>query len=224
MVLGSGSGAVQIDRACAGYLVEMNAPVLMDLGPGTLRNLARTGLDRRTIAAVLISHLHVDHYADLLPFLFEQSFAPRGPLTVYGPPGTAVAVDHLVSSSPSLSAPWLTVTEVRGPFDVAGARVTPFEVVHSKRLTSLAYRIERHGVLAYSGDSEPCDALVEACRGADLALIEATGPQPRPKHMTDVQARDVARRAGVRRLVLTHLGPDWAGRPPAEAAADLLQF
>jgi ribonuclease BN (tRNA processing enzyme) len=136
-------------------------------------------------------------------------------------------VEHLRASTVSLSdLPFaLTVTEVRGPFDLCGARVTPFEVKHSRRLTALAYRIEYRGrVLATSGDSEPCDALVEACRDADAAILDATAPDPMPAHMSGAQAAEVARRAGVKRPVFSHLGPAWAGRLPDGAAADLMKL
>ena len=240
-ILGSGNSTPQPNRASAGYRVELEAPILLDFGTGTFRNLARLDAPMDSIAAILISHLHVDHYADLLSYLFHQTCRadPRGPLEIFGPPGTASAVDHLRQSSPSLHELRfrLRVTEVhQDPFEVAGARVTPHEVVHSQRLTALAYRIDRGGrVLTYSGDSTACDALVTACRGADLAVLEATYPSDRthPIHMNAEQACGVARAAGVRSLVLSHLDPAWDGRDvqvecagrfdgPLVAASDLL--
>lgn len=194
---------------------------MLDFGTGTFRTLARWG-DPDAVSAVLLSHLHVDHYADLLPYLFSQN-KREAPLCVFGPPETAAAVEHLRLSSPSLrELPFeLRVTEVRGPFDVAGARVAPFEVEHSKRLTALAYRIEYGGrVLAYSGDSAACGALEAACRGADTAILEATSPEPIPTHMTADEATALAERAGVGRLVLSHLGPGWAGASDPRFAFD----
>lgn len=221
-VLGSGNADPQPERASAGYLVQLDAPVMLDIGTGTFRNLRR----HADISAILISHLHVDHYADLLPYLFSQN-KRESPLAIFGPPETAAAVEHLRLSCPSLRelSFELRVTEVRGAFDVAGARVVPFEVEHSKRLTALAYRIEYAGrVLAYSGDSTACPALEAACRGADLAILEATSPEPLPTHMTAEEAAALAARAGVGRLVLSHLGPAWEGRSDPRFAFDGLRL
>jgi ribonuclease BN (tRNA processing enzyme) len=209
--------------------VDLEPPVLLDFGSGTLHRLARLGGPLDRIGAVLVSHLHPDHYADLLGYLHSQLRLEegRGPLRIYGPPGIAEAVDHLRASTPSLAElPFeLRVTTVhREPFEVAGARVTPFEVVHSKRLTALGYRLAVGGrVLVYSGDSTVCPALERGCAGADGAILEATFPPGRahPSHMDGAEACALAGRAGVRRLLLSHLSPAWGMADPAAACAGL---
>ena len=66
-VLGSGNSEHHADRACSGFLLETPEPILLDLGPGTWHNLAKTGMDPGRIGLVLVSHLHVDHISDLVP-------------------------------------------------------------------------------------------------------------------------------------------------------------
>lgn len=230
-VLGSGNAIPQPGRASAGYLVEAEAPVVMDLGAGALQNLARTGTAPEAVAAVVISHLHADHVADLLPFLHAQARLKQGrpPLTIVGPPGLAETVAHLRAATPSTrELPFeVRVREVRAePVELCGALWRPAEVIHSPSLTALAWRVERGGrVLVYSGDSTDCPALEEACRGAHLAILDATFPPgvPHPSHMNGGQAAALASRARVGRAVLSHLDASWAGvAAPAELARDLL--
>ena len=101
-VLGSANAIPQPDRASAGYLLQLDAPVLLDFGTGTLRNLIQTDVAPDRVGAILLSHHHVDHYADLLMYLHFQLRLKEGraPLTVYGPPGTRSTVEHLRASSP----------------------------------------------------------------------------------------------------------------------------
>jgi ribonuclease BN (tRNA processing enzyme) len=87
--------------------------------------------------------------------------------------------------------------------------VRAFPVKHIE--SSLSYRItdDRGKVLAFSGDSDVCDSLVEMARGADVLLIEASSPdgQKAEGHLTPSEAGEIARRAGVGRVVLTHFYP-----------------
>ena len=92
--------------------------------------------------------------------------------------------------------------------------VSAYPVRHSPSLQALGYRIEYEGrTVVYSGDAAFSSDLIKLCRGADLAIVEATCPEEHPikNHLTASQACKVAKAAGVKKLVLTHFDPIWKG-------------
>lgn len=241
-VLGKSPSWQDAGGACSGYLVEENDfALLLDCGNGVFSKL-RDHRDYVDVNAVLISHLHADHFLDLVPFSYALSYAPRQqPVAVGGWPGTSKP------ACPELYAPmgagdvfrqlvsaWgdeeliqraFTVREYDGPDELT---VGPFavrfcEVPHYTRTFAVEIAGQR-GRLTYSADCSPNDQLVEFARDTDLLLIEATLPRPERTgmrgHLTPSEAGEHGARAGARRVVLTHysdeLDADWAR---AEAAA-----
>jgi len=207
----------------SGYLLEADGDrILLDCGPGVLPRLrAEEGWPR--IDAIVISHFHLDHCGDLVPWLW-------GCLTGGAPPAPALRVppggrDELAALASRFDEAF-DVHEYDGPFDTAGFHVTPYRVSHYTQPT-WGLRVERGGVvLAYSADSGPTDALVELARDADLFVCEATlaGVEPEPRgHLTADEAAGFARRAGAKRLLLTHR-PVELDAPGVEVARDGLQL
>ncbi len=204
------------DGPASCYLVEADGfRALLDLGNGALGPLQRH-CPAGAVDAVLVSHLHPDHCMDLLPLYVARNYDPAGPcppIPVLAPDG---AGEHLaraygrvdgrgLSGSFDFVA-WTGRHEV-GPLTVSVARV-------AHPVPTYAMRVEHAGrVLVYSGDTGPTDALVEISRDADLALFESAFEEgrddaaPADLHLTGRQAGEHAERAGVRRLVLTHLPP-----------------
>jgi len=210
------------------YLVEHEGSrVLLDLGNGALGHLQRH-VDIYDIDAVILSHLHVDHFIDLCSFYVARTYRPGGasaPIPVYGPPATLDRVVAAYGSSTSAA-------DFRRVFDFVdlSQRFThaPFTVTTQRMrhpVEAYAIRLEASGrSITYSGDTGPNPDLVELARGTDLALFEASfltsKDNPPDLHMSAAQAADHARRADAGRLVLTHLVP-W-NRPAdtlSEAAA-----
>lgn len=202
------------------YLLEAGGHrVLLDLGNGALGVLA-TYLDIYAVDAVLLSHLHADHCFDLASYYVARRYHPGGGrprIPVYGPPGVAtrMAGAYGVERPEGMTQEfdfheWSGgVTHAVGPL-----RITVARVAHP--VPCFAMRVEHEGrVLVYSGDTGPCEALVDLSRDADLLLSEASnqegGDNPRDLHMTGRQAGEAATRAGVRRLVLTHVPPWYDG-------------
>jgi ribonuclease BN (tRNA processing enzyme) len=199
------------------YLLEHDGvAIALDLGNGALGPLQARS-DIRSLEAVVLSHLHADHCLDLTSMYVARKYHPEGPplvpLAVHGPSGTGQRIADAYRTTRAERVAGLeqvlrfvdhTPLAIRiGPFAVSVARVAhPVE--------AYAIRVEAGGTaLVYSGDTGPCDALVDLSRGADLALFEAsflTGPNnPRDLHLTAAEAGEHAARAGVPRLVLTHL-------------------
>lgn len=204
------------DNPASCYLVEADGyRVLLDLGNGAFGYLARH-IDVNDVDAVLLSHLHPDHCLDLCSMYVARTYHPRGALpkvAVYGPRGTAkrLAAAYRVESDSGLGdvydfVEWDTATSYEiGPLSVRVANVTHPVAAYALRIA--------HGdkVLVYSGDTGPCEALVGLARDADLLLCEASflagGEHAADVHLTGCEAGEHAARAGVRRLVVTHVPP-----------------
>ncbi|MFE0701208.1 MBL fold metallo-hydrolase [Streptomyces sp. NPDC058872] len=220
-VLGSATPFPRPDNACSGYLVEGGGVrVWVDAGTGTLGALQEhVGLGE--VDAVWISHLHADHSADLLTAFYGLLYAGLDlllPVPLFGPPGTADRLADFLSNGPDRS-PVEEAFAIEELYDghvvrVGGLTLRSRAVEHGG-LPAFALRVEADGrSLVYSGDCEPCPALVELARECDLFVCEADGGVP--GHHSAAQAGRSAAAAGVGRLLVTHVGP---GTDPADAVA-----
>jgi ribonuclease BN (tRNA processing enzyme) len=207
--------------------------VLIDCGATSLTGLKRAGVNPSEIGTVLISHLHGDHFGGLPFLILDGQFSRRElPLVIAGPPGTQerlrVTMEALYPGSWSVERDFsVNVVELTPgePTSVGSAQVTPFEVVHRSGAPPFALRVAYGGkVIAYSGDTEWTDALVEAARGADLFVCEAyTFEKEVPFHLSYRTLERERSRLDCRRLVLAHLGPEMLvnlGSVPDEIAED----
>lgn len=229
VVLGSGTAIPHPARGAAGYAVRLATGVLLlDTGPGSSRRWPAVGLTGDQVRWIASTHYHADHCADLPPILFgfEVPGAPAPPhLTLLGPPGHADFVARLAALYPGLAPKRVPRDVVEldpagAPLDLGGGVVLRArQAVHKQ--PAVSYRVEADGrVLVYSGDSDTSEALVELCGGADVAVLDCSMPDgdKAPGHMTPVECGAIAARAGVRRLVLTHLYPACDGVDVAAAA------
>ncbi|MEJ7755921.1 MAG: MBL fold metallo-hydrolase [Nocardioidaceae bacterium] len=196
--------------------------LLIDLGNGALGYLQRH-TDLEAVDAVALSHLHVDHCIDLCSFYVFRKYHPAGPMApipVYGPAETAarLASAYDLPLAPGMSEefdfrPWKPTQQV-GPFEITAVRVDHPVEAYALRVSAGSR------TFVYSGDTGPTDLLVEVARDADVFLCEASfvesGDNPPNVHLTGAQAGDHATRAGVGRLLLTHL-PAWTDRSEVEA-------
>lgn len=223
-IIGSSGTYASRGRACASYLLEAEgARLLLDCGNGALSNLTQV-IDVTTLDAILLSHLHPDHFADLYGLLYALRFHPSesGPIDVHAPSGAQAHIGQLLTGPHKLEDQFRFHEAAAGDQLAVGPfELTLFAAAHP--VETLAPRVEAGGrVLAYSGDSGPCEELVECARDADLFLcdaswLEADGPHPEALHMSGADAGRLAERAGARRLMVTHVFPD---HDPTEAAAE----
>lgn len=213
------------DSPASGYLVEADDyRVMLDLGNGSLGALARH-TDIFDLDAVLVSHLHADHCMDLCSYYVARRYRPEGPLPripVLGPADTAgrMARAYDIGEDPGMSGEFDFVTYPADSFELGPLRVRVARVVHP--VETYAVRIEHAGrALAYSGDTAPTDGLVELARGVEVLVCEASfhdgEPRPEGLHLTGGEAGEHAARAGVGRLVVTHV-PPW--NDPQRALAE----
>jgi ribonuclease BN (tRNA processing enzyme) len=214
-VIGGSGGIPGHGRPCSGYLVEADGfGLLIDPGYGVATALtAVTTGGVPAFQAVLVSHAHPDHCADLNPILRARAWAddPQPPLPVHALRGALDAV--LALDRPELLAGSFALHDLEpdadlaiGPFDVRAASLP-----HPR--PNLGFRITAGGrSLVYTGDCGPSPGLVRLADSADLLLAEASYAEAVPAELEGAlsSATDVgeaAARANVGRLVLTHLMP-----------------
>jgi ribonuclease BN (tRNA processing enzyme) len=233
-VLGSGVAWANPGGVCSGYLVQAaGAALLMDCGTGTLGRL-RLVFNPRQLDAVIVSHLHADHFMDLVGLRYGTKYGGLGgarPLPVYLPPGGIAKLAQVGAALDGSERFFADVFDLQ-EYDPAGVVAVGAMRVQLRRvqhyIPSHAMRIEAGSSLVYSADCAPCDALIEHARGADALLCEAAmlhhgqdEPEPDKRgHLTAGEAGAIARQAGVGRLFITHapLDLDDPGRAAREAA------
>src|SRR5437879_12248931 len=144
--------------------------------------MRRFGVDPLAIDAVLLSHLHGDHFGGVPFLILDGQFKHRTrPLFVVGPPGVEARVretmEVLFPGSTRVARRFETrFVELadRVTVEVGPVRVTGFAVIHASGAPPFALRVAGHGkVIAYSGGTEWTEGLVDAARGADLFIAEA---------------------------------------------------
>lgn len=223
-VLGCSGTHTGPERMCSSYLLRSDDyRLLLDCGNGSLSNLQRR-CDVSDIDAVIISHLHPDHFADLYGLYYALRFHDDGPLSVpvYAPQGSFQFAAQLLDS--------VDIFAQTCRFSVAKAgdvlQLGPMAVaLHAANhpLETLASRVEVDGrVVTYTADSAPAASLVHAARDADLLVADSTWlerqrPLPSGVHMTGLQAGQLATQADVQHLLLTHVYPS---NDPQEVAAE----
>ncbi|HYH71869.1 MAG TPA: MBL fold metallo-hydrolase [Nocardioides sp.] len=198
--------------------------ILLDLGNGALGQLHRYA-DPLSIDAVFVSHLHADHCLDLCGYYVMRKYHPTGPqppIPVWGPVGTAerMARAYDLPDQPGMTEEF-DFREYGDPVELGPFRVEPRRVVHP--VAAYALKVTGDGrTLVYSGDTGPCAALDEVAADVDLLLAEASFhsdvDNPPDLHLTGADCGRTASRAGVERLVLTHV-PPWHDPAVAEAEA-----
>lgn len=215
IVLGGSGTFPRSGGACNGFLVVQDeTKVLLDMGTGVLSRLYGW-IDPGALDALVITHLHPDHFLDLYPFRYFLEFQAPGrlPLPVYAPAGAAAFIRSLFNEPETAkfdrvfsfialdSASEFTV----GDLALAGKPVCHLDPTYGIEMAAEGRR------LFYTSDTKYDESLVDYARGADLLLAETTlraqdGQSP-VAHMTTTDVAKLATAAGVSRLVLTHLWP-----------------
>ena len=237
-ILGKSPAWQDAGGACSGYLVEDGGnAVLVDCGNGVFGKL-RQRIDYVDVDAVVISHLHADHFLDLIPYSYALTYAPRQqPVPVDRWPGTDNPARPVLHVPPGARATFRRVVGAWGNEDliekafhvreydsgseleVGTVRVKFQPVPHFTETYAMCISSRNgSGRIVYGADSSPTDALTDFASEADLMLVESTLPRPERTgvrgHLTPGEAGQHARAAGAKRLLLVHisdeLDPEWA--------------
>ncbi len=204
------------------HLSGAGGAVLIDCGASSLIAMKRDGVDPSEVDVVLLSHLHGDHFGGVPFLILDAQFSRRArPLLIAGPPGVRTRVEATMEAlfpgstavQRKFEVEFIELAERRAT-RVGSATVTAFPVVHASGAPPYALRVDYGGrIIAYSGDTEWAESLIEAARGADLFVCEAYTFDRRVKFHLDYKTIEAqAERLGARRIILTHMGRDMLAR------------
>jgi ribonuclease BN (tRNA processing enzyme) len=202
-------------QACILLQADGNEPLLLDCGGTSLVALRRLKIDPASIGYSALSHLHGDHFGGLPWLILDGQFAGRTKrLEIMGPRGTQDRVNEAfealypgaAAAERAFETRFTEFTE-RTAHDFGPARITAYPVRHTPATAPHALRVEYAGsTIAYSGDTEWTDALIEASADADLFICECNFfDKQAPGHLdyeTLIENRDRLRTG---RIVLTHM-------------------
>jgi ribonuclease BN (tRNA processing enzyme) len=237
-VLGKSPSWQDAGGACSGYLIEEEGTaVLVDCGNGVFSKL-RERIDYIDLDAVVISHLHADHFLDLVPYSYALTYAPRQqPVPVDRWPGTDSPARPELHAPPGAKQVFRRVVGSWGNEDLiekafelreydpsSGIEIGPIRITfqpvpHFTETFAMSISSTNgSGRIVYGADCSPTEVLANFARNADLMLVEATLPRPERTgmrgHLTPGEAGGHAKGAGAKRLLLVHisdeLDADWA--------------
>ena len=216
-------------------LTHPSGSLLIDCGASSLVALKRAEVAPASIDAILLSHLHGDHFGGVPFFILDAQFTGRRrPLVIAGPPGAAGRLFETMetlfpgSSRSEKRFPVELLELGREPTRVCGTSVTALPVVHTPGAQAHGIRVEVDGrIVAYSGDTEWTETLATLADGADLFICESYSFDKRVRYHCDYQTL-ASHRAELRckRMILTHLSEavlarwDELTHQGAELAAD----
>jgi len=207
--------------------------VLVDCGASTMVALRAHRIEPNDIDAIILTHLHGDHFGGLPFLLLDAQYMSRRerPLTVAGPPGTRerliamLEVSYPSSSQTKWRFPW-SVTEFApaDPVDILGLQVVSAEVIHYSGAPSTALRLtDGRKTFAYSGDTEWTDALLPIAAGADLFIVECfDDARGLSGHLSWTTVRARLPDFAARRVMVTHMNPTMLARLDEVRAAGLM--
>jgi ribonuclease BN (tRNA processing enzyme) len=232
-ILGKSPSWQDADGACSGYLVQSDSTcVLLDCGNGVFSKLRRYR-DYTAVDAVVVSHLHADHFLDLIPYAYALTYSPRQqPVPI--PPwwkGTQQPARPRLIVPKGATDVFRKIVGTWGQEDLIdnAFRIEEYkaddtvkvgdlemwfqEVPHFTTTFAICFSsLNGGGRLIYGADCRPGDEIVKIAKDADLFIVEATLPRPERTgvrgHLTPAEAGEHAKKAGVRQVVLTHISDE----------------
>jgi len=240
VVLGSGTSVPHPQRASAAFWLETETgSILLDCSADAAHRMAQENLDWPNLDAIWISHLHLDHCGGLASLLFGVKWAPqtegrRKPLKIFGCNGIGNLLRAIDESNDYelLDQPFpIELHEIPAGDSLSGAefemfpglRARTFSTPHTRESLAVRLTDERAVSLVYSSDTGFSEELAEFARGADLLILECSfwRDKPTDKHLELADAMRLALLAEPRKLILTHLYPEWDGLDLESKAKEL---
>lgn len=224
VVLGSGTSVPHPQRASAGFWLETDGgSMLLDCSADAMHRMAQENLDWANLDAIWISHLHLDHCGGLASLLFGMKHSPqtqdrRKPLRIF----SCAGVDRLLKAIDESNDYRL----FKQPFPIeicefsnsrqkftpfASIRCETFKTPHTRESLAMRLANSENRTVVYSADTAFSEELATFARGADLFVLECSFYKDKPvqKHLNLTEAMRIAQLAEPRKLLLTHLYPEW---------------
>jgi ribonuclease BN (tRNA processing enzyme) len=193
--------------ATSGYfLAAGESYIALDMGSGVLARLTAL-TPPEELTALLLTHWHYDHCADVLPLIYRLEACATKPLHIYAPVDESSLVRKAVQACGKIVLHDIAPGQT---FHVGEMQVTAFTARHP--VPAVMYRIQAQGkTFCYTGDTNTVEALADFARGADLLLADglftdSTWAESKP-HLSATHVAQLAKDADVRRFVITHLNP-----------------
>jgi ribonuclease BN (tRNA processing enzyme) len=235
IVLGSGTSVPHPDRASSAHWLETPAgSLLLDISADAAHRMAQQRLDWPNLDAIWVSHFHLDHLGGLPAFLFGSKWAPQTqsrskPLRIFGPAGLKRIMQTINESNhyPLFEQPFpLEFVEVEPSADfqiLPGLVAHTFSTPHTDESMALRLKDESSKSFVYTSDTGFSENLAAFANEVDLLLMECSFRRNKPveKHLELTDAMKLAEMCRPRKVVLTHLYPEWDG---FDLAAEARQF
>lgn len=197
--------------------------ILIDFGASAMISLYRYGVNPNSIDLILLTHLHGDHFGGLPFFILDAQLISKRfhPLTVVGPIGSRerimAAMEVMFPGSSKVKQKFdinIYELEAEQVWDSHGIKVVPYPVIHPSGDPSFALRVECDGrSIAYTGDTEWTEALIQSARGADLLIAEAYFYKKQIKyHLNFKTLMDHMDELNPKRMIITHMSQDMLDR------------
>lgn len=206
--------------SCSAIVRGKTVHMLLDTGPGIMRQLLKLNIHINDIDMILLSHFHLDHCAEMPPFLFATKYSGlkrTKKLTLVGGTGIKELFENLNNAyGQSLDMPedWFQIIELgeKGQFDTGfeGIGLEYIKVCHKPESRAFRLTDETGFSIVYSGDTDYCEPLIDLAKGSDLLICESSFPDglKTKGHLTSSLAGEIAAKACVKKLVLTHMYPE----------------
>ena len=219
-VLGSGTAAPRINRNMSSYLLEIdNNKILLDTGPGTIRQLLKSKINLLDIDNIFYTHMHNDHINDLGAIIWCNNYGMlrKKSLNLYGPKSFNKYFNILIKKilKPTKLSYGINVKEMKNNSKIRISldnKIIIIKSIKSKHTkNSISYRIEHDNKsIVYSGDTDYSKEIIEISKNADLLILECSFPNNKKVegHLIPSLCGKIATKANVKKLVLTHLYPE----------------
>ncbi len=205
------------------YVKSDAAKFLIDCGASSLISMKQYGVSLLDVETILITHLHGDHFAGIPFFILDSQLISRrtDPLIIAGPPGLEErirnAMEVMFPGSSKVKQKFEIIYRELPegtPVTIGELGVTGTQVIHGSGHPSYALRVVCAGkTIAYTGDTEWTDCLIEVARGGDLFIAESYYYEKKMKnHLNYRTLLERRQELQCKQMILTHMSDDMLGR------------